>query len=478
MDYIHTSKLTIPLDIEDGASQLESLLTGSDDQDFYIRTAGVRYKSSPEFGRMIQKYIAFLTDSLIREYPAIEFRGQVIFSKADWELLFFKNLAYLSVVERLKQIRRRIQVKLRPMVHELRQEKGQEIGASGEEVNERTIKALARLAARQELRSLTEGIDQLTTMDAFLLYRRLFEDHELFGRLAEGTEVAEEWPMICKQSLAWFNSGRISFEDAIPFLYFQGCLAGFPVKTGIRHLIVDEAQDYTALQFEILQRLFPRCSWTILGDPDQTVNPYQCDVDFDQVAHILNNQQSDSASPLIVQLLRSYRSTQEIQAFSRALLPGTKLLEHVQRYGPLPQLVQTASPERTPDLIVRRIQELKKEGWQSIAVISKTKRESEAIYEVLKDKIEITHINSELEEFHRGTVLIPAYLAKGLEFDAVLVYEVGAQAYSREAERNILYITCTRALHRLILYYSGDLSPFISAIDGDLYIGVGRDKAF
>ena len=259
MDFVYNSKLTIPLDIEDGASQLESLLTNPDGQDFYIRTAGVQYKSSPEFMKVIQNYLAFLTDSLIRDYPAIEFRGRVIFSKADWELLFFKNLAYLSVVERLKQIRRRIQVKLRPMVHELRQEKEHEIVATGEEVNERTIKALARMAARQELRSLTEVIEQMTTMDSFLLYRRLFEDPALFYRLANGTEVAKDWLMICKQSLTWFDSGWISYEDAIPLLYFQGCLTGFPVKTSIRHLIVDEAQDYTALQFEILQRLFPRC---------------------------------------------------------------------------------------------------------------------------------------------------------------------------------------------------------------------------
>ena len=199
------------------------------------------------------------------------------------------------------------------------------------------------------------------------------------------------------------------------------------------------------------------------------MNPYQCAIDFDQVAHILNDQRSNSVSPLIVRLIRSYRSTQEILAFSRALLPETKLLEHIQRCGSLPQLVQTESSEMIPDLIVRAIQDLQNEGWQSIAVISKTARARNVIYEALKDKIKITLITWEMEEFHRGTVLIPAYLAKGLEFDAVLVEDVGAQTYCREADRNLLYIACTRALHRLILYYSGALSPFITTIDADLY---------
>jgi DNA helicase-2/ATP-dependent DNA helicase PcrA len=413
--------------------------------------------------------VTFLTDKLIREYPAIEFRGVVIFSKAEWDELFFKNLAYLPVIERLRQIKRRIQIKLRPMVHELRQEKEQEIAATGEEVNERSIKALARLAVRQDLSSLIAEIDRLTTMDPFSLFRRLFEDKTLFSHLAEGMEVTVDWPMISSQSLAWIEKGWISYEDSLPFLYFHGCLAGFPVKNAIRHLIVDEAQDYTALQFEILRCLFPKCSWTILGDPDQAVNPYQQTLDFDKVVNILNALRPDPTSAQIVRLKRSYRSTQEIQAFSRALLPRTESIEHIQRSGPRPQLVKVKSPQMTPELVAGAIRELKNEGWQSIAVICKTAQESATCYDSLKDKTTITLITWEMDEFHHGTVLIPAYLAKGLEFDAVIIYDAGTQVYSRDMERNILYIACTRALHRLLLYYCGDLSPLVAVINTDLY---------
>jgi DNA helicase II / ATP-dependent DNA helicase PcrA len=468
-EYANRDKRIVSIEFEDFAAQLEYLLTGYKDMGYHDRTVGIRYKSSPEFTKVIENYLAYLSSEMIKDYPAIEYGGRTIFSKEDWQLLFFKNLAYLPLTERLKQIRRRIQVQMRPLVHELRLEKEEEIAATGEEVNERVIKALARLAARQELSPLTVEIERMTTTEPILLYRRLFEDSSLFYRLAVGTEVPASWPMISIQSLNSLDKGQLLYEDSIPFLYFQGCLTGFPIKTGIRHLIVDEAQDYTGLQFAILERLFPKCSWTILGDLDQTVNPYKSVLEFEKIPNILNKGQSESS--LIVRLQKGYRSTWEIQAFSRALLAKTEVVEHVRRFGPRPQVVKI-QPEQFADCITQKIQEFKKEGWRSIAVITKTAVECATAYKALHDNVAITLITSEMEDFQHGTVLIPVYLAKGLEFDVVLICDAGSQGYGREEERGILYVACTRALHRLGLFYSGELSPLVKAVNKDLYDSV------
>jgi DNA helicase-2/ATP-dependent DNA helicase PcrA len=462
-------KMISSIELEDFTAQLECLLAEHGKKDCRMRAAGISYKASAEFAEIIENYLAYLSNELIKDYPAIEFRGRMIFSKEDWQLLFFNNLVYLPVTERLKQIRRRIQNQMKPLVHELRREKEQEITATGEEVNERVIKALARLAARGELIPITAQVERLTTAEPLLLFRRLFEDEDLFRRLAAGAEMPEDWPAISKQSLDALDQGRLFYEDSIPFLYFQGCLTGFPVRSDIRHVIIDEAQDYTGLQFAIFKRIFPRCSWTVLGDPDQRVNLYQRAIGFEKVANILNEGQP--GSPLIVRLRKSYRSTQEIQAFSSALL-GKMEAEHIRRSGILPHIVKVRTSELIADCIAGTIQELQDTGLRSIAVITKTAVESAAAYEALKNKLKITHITWEMDEFQSGTVLIPAYLAKGLEFDAVLIYNAAKHVYGREEERSILYVACTRALHRLLLFYSGELSPLLAAVHKDLYDGV------
>ncbi len=467
-------KEAVSIRFEDFTDQMEYLLTGAKENDFEVRIAGIGYKFSPQFMKVIDNYLVYLHDGLIRDYPTLDFRGQVFFSKEDWQTLFFKNLAYLPLTERLKKIRRRIQIQMRPLIHQLRREKEELIASTGEEVNERDIKALARIAAREELISLTDKIESMTTTEPFLLYRRLFDDANLFRRLSAETEVPPpvraKWSEVCKQSLDSLEKGIFLYEDVIPFIYFKGCLTGFLAKTDIRHVIVDEAQDYNCFQFAILKRLFPKCSWTILGDPDQKVNPYQPVLEFPKIADILEGHQPNS--PInwgMICLQKSYRSTWEIQSFAWAILGRSDPSNHIQRPGPRPQVVKTQDPAQLPESIIQTIKEVQKEGWRSIAVITKTAGESKAAHEVLREKIPINLLTYEMEKFYSGLVLMPVYLAKGLEFDAVLIYDAGEKAYPCEEERGLLYVACTRALHRLFLFYSGELTPLVKGIQKDLY---------
>ncbi len=483
-DYVTNNKARIPGKVEDWNTQIEYLLKGCGDQAYATRMAGIHYKLTG-FITVIENYIGFLENDLIRNYGDIRFQGRMVFPQEDWETLFFENLRYLPVLERLKQIRQRIQVNLRPLIHELRQEKEKVIAATGEEVNEKTIKALARLATRQELDGLLADVDQMTLLDPFLLYRRLFENRDLWERLAQGTKVPREWAAICKQTLSRFNDGIIPYEDSLALLYLQGSLAGFPVRNDIRHVIIDEAQDYTPFQFKILGRLFPRCSWTILRDPDQTVLLHIPVAGTDEVINSLEQPLSkadagdtcdDKTGPnsLVIQLTRSYRSTREIQVFCRALLLDPAPVASIRRSGIRPQLIPVKHSGSIADddytaAITLGIEELVHEGWRSIGVICKTASEAAVAYKAFKNRVAINLITWEMGEFERGTIVVPAYLAKGLEFDAVLVYDASARIYHREVERSLLYIACTRALHRLKLYYRHELSPFVAKIDEALY---------
>lgn len=466
-DFMKRSVEHKPIRIEERAEQMEYLLSAQEDEQFHIRVRNIRYKSSADFEKLLEAYLYYLQKRLVSDYPAIEFDGQVIFSKEDWEKYYLDSLSYLPVVRRLRKIRELIQTRMQPLVHRLREAKIREITDAGQEVNEKVIKALARVAARKELVALTARIERLTELNPLVAYRRIFRDRNFFQLIGAEHLVPKDWTEIRKQTIQlWDRHGCIPYEDSFAYIYFQDMLEGFPVNQDIRHLVVDEAQDYTHFQYKILKHVFPNSSWTVLGDPAQVVYPYLQTADFASAAEIIGYD-----NPLFVQLTRSYRSTCEIQAFCQALLPAVAPAQSVDRTGPKPKVVQLQHERCMSDALLAAAGRYLEEGWQSIAMICKTAREAAALFETVKQKLSAHLIVSEDDEFYRGVVIIPAYLAKGLEFDAVLVVGADQGRYCHQTERHILYTVCTRALHRLDIFLSGTMTPFISQMDAELYQG-------
>jgi DNA helicase-2/ATP-dependent DNA helicase PcrA len=468
-DYLSRVLSYLPFDVEERDTQLEYLYSQAEEPNYPNRIAGIHYKSSPAFAKLIVNYVRKI-ENKIQNYPDLIFNGVTIFTQKEWSATFSSTLAYLSPAKRLAQLKRTVQIRLRPIIHQLRHEAALKIADSGEEVNEQVIKALARLAVKEQMAEFTAELHNRTTLDPFPLYRRLFEDKRLLGQLVEDTAVPAAWEDICTLTLANFDQGKILYEDALPLLFFEGCLVGFPTRDDIRHLVIDEAQDYTLLQYEILKRIFPKSAWTILGDPAQAIHPYLQTADFETAAKLLINKAFDAVPPLILHLSRSYRSTSEIQSFTRQILTNPEIAEQVHRSGPLPQIIRVDSPEMIFQSIAGTIGLLQAEGWRSIAVICKTWAEAATAFKGLDRCAKISLITPETIEFQHGVVVVPAYLAKGLEFDAVLVYNVSNAVYRSEPERNILYTVCTRALHRLLLYYTGALSCLIDGVSPESYV--------
>jgi DNA helicase-2/ATP-dependent DNA helicase PcrA len=241
-DYLIRNLAQLPFNIEERDEQLEYLYQRKNQTDYTVRTASIRYKSSEAFTRVITNYIRVIQDR-IQNYPDIVFEGETIFTQSEWSTLFGQTLSYLSISRRLAQLKKMIQIRLRPIIHRLRSEEVEKIAATGEEVNERVIKALARIAVKEKMAAFIGEITERTIVDPLILYRRLFEDQTLLQRLAGGDPMPAEWPAICRLTLTGLEQGRIFYEDSLPLLYFQGCLNGFPTKSGIRHLVLDEAQD-------------------------------------------------------------------------------------------------------------------------------------------------------------------------------------------------------------------------------------------
>jgi DNA helicase-2/ATP-dependent DNA helicase PcrA len=471
-DCVSESINQLPIRLEARTSHLEIVLSNRNGHEQDLHADNIRFKSSRNFEQIIEEYIYWMQTSLVDDYPEIEFRGQIIFSKAEWKHYYLGNLASMPVMIRLEKIKQVLEGRIRPLFHTIRKEKEAEIMERGEEVDENAIKALARIAAREEFSLLYDKIDKLTKLVPLSEYRRLFKGNWLIARSTAKTDFPKAWQAIQKQTLSFINKGLLPYEDSAPFIYFQGALQGFPINRDIKHLIIDEAQDYTRMQFKILVTLFPNSTWTVVGDPAQAVHPFLNTASFNDMSEIIGTEKSTA-----FRLTRSYRSTKQIQAFCQALFSYKTEVESVNRSGSLPSVTRI---EKIPDLIptlIDTIENIHKEGWHSIAIICKNTYQAKNIFSELKSQIDLTLVIDEDDTFHQGIIVIPSYLAKGLEFDAVLVINADTVNYSHEEERHVLYTICTRTLHHLSLFYFGSLSPFLSRMDESLYQTIPSCKA-
>jgi DNA helicase II / ATP-dependent DNA helicase PcrA len=230
-------------------------------------------------------------------------------------------------------------------------------------------------------------------------------------------------------------------------------------------VFVDEVQDYTPFQLEYLKRLFPRCKMTVLGDLNQAIYAHASVLKhYDPVLQLYGPDQTE-----IIQLKRSYRSTKQIVKFTRGMIAGGEEIIPFERNGDLPLVTIVSDREQLHDRIASSIETLGKEGYESIAVICKTKGESEDAYESLKQLVSVSLIGKSTPVYEKGVVVIPAYLAKGVEFDAVLIYNASNLQYSHEDERNLFYTACTRAMHHLHVYSLGQPCQFITSVDSNTF---------
>lgn len=221
-------------------------------------------------------------------------------------------------------------------------------------------------------------------------------------------------------------------------------------------------------QYEYLKKLFPRARMTVLGDFGQAI--------FTQATELYG-----ADSPLIrlygetdtslIRLVRSYRSTREIVEFTKSLLPDGKEIVPFERTGKKPLLCKAGGDEQLAARMVGDLAALRAEGFDSIAVITQTAAESREAYDLLSAQgcSLLQLVTQQTLTFEKGTMVIPAYLAKGVEFDAVLIYDASSRTYHRESERKLFYTACTRAMHRLLLYTTGEWTRFILELDESLY---------
>lgn len=250
------------------------------------------------------------------------------------------------------------------------------------------------------------------------------------------------------------KNGRLEYADVFPLIHLKMKLEGIRSPwRGVKHLLIDEMQDYTPVQYAVLGRLFG-CRKTILGDAHQSVNPYNGST-AEQIREVLPRS-------IRVSLNKSYRSSYEITQFARRIRPNDEL-EAIERHGEEPSIQAFASRAREIEGLQREIAAFGEGDLNTLGVICKTQKQARRIHEALADAgLEVRLVTEGSRSFGQGVLVCTAHMAKGLEFDQVLVPEVTATNYRTQMDRNLLYVACTRAMHRLALTHTGSVSPFLA----------------
>lgn len=475
-------------DLEHPLEQMEYVLCAMQEPGYDARLEGIRFKSSALFMQVIDLYTDSLKKSGLR-FHDLTFQGRTLIPSDQIHDYFYSLDPSLPIPNRMSLVARWLLAELKK--HE-RTERNQpwvddELELLDKEDFVKAYQSLRRknqyredsfddydrerelLAARivtRMFKPLRAEIQELGFIDSQAVYSQLFSQPELLSSFLPSADCPADWSTICAHTLERLDQKQLAYEDTPAFLYLKERLEGFQTNTHVRHVFIDEAQDYSPFQFSLIQRLFPRAKMTVLGDWNQAIYAHAYDSSsFEGVSSLYEPDQIETFL-----LTKSYRSTRPIVLFTRQLIAGGEQIEPFHRDGLVPSITLAAHEAARIDMIHSRILELQKNGHQTIAIITKTAAEAEKAYQQMHELIVLRLISSHTISFDTGVLIIPSYLAKGVEFDAVIIYDASRTQYQHERERKLFYTACTRAMHELHLFYIGEISPFLQDVSPDSYV--------
>lgn len=306
-----------------------------------------------------------------------------------------------------------------------------------------------------------QGIRESLKLDVVELYRRLFQDEAYFCRLLNGgepmqNELPEEIKEIWEYTKDNLEADRLYYDDAIAVAYLYLKIYGADAYRNIRHVVIDEAQDYYPLQYEIFGLLFPYAKFTILGDMNQTIEKHEDLSLYGQIRNIFNRKKSS-----LVVLDQSFRCTNEILNFSLRFIEHSPQIKSFNRNGDSPEAVAADHFKALISQIAQEVKLCQERGFRSIGLICKHKENAVRLWKAMEPEMDVPLISDGGVSELSGAFIIPVYMAKGLEYDAVLICDADSRNYVDEDDKNLLYVACTRALHRLSLFGEKELSPLI-----------------
>lgn len=334
------------------------------------------------------------------------------------------------------------------------------------ESGEKEEKFLAKKIVTKELKQVAKKINHHRFLNIRGQYLAFLRAVPKIVDLAKWNISESEWQDHIEQVKERLRKHKIKMSDITPYLYLYDLMTGRRTDYTMRYAFIDEIQDYTPFQLAYLKYNFPKAKFTMLGDLNQAIFTKDASKNLlSQISKLFDPEKTD-----VVQLTRSYRSTKEITDFTKQILRQGEKIEAFDRKGPKPAFYKRDSIEKE----YRALEDILTENDNqnlTTAIITKTLAEAKEVAQVLKERnIKATLIGSANQRLVEGTLVIPSYLAKGLEFDAVVAWDVSAKQYHELDETQLLYTIASRAMYKLDLTYLGEKSPILSSLKEGTYI--------
>lgn len=438
----------------------------------------IAFKSSMRFKEILDEYIAQIEQQLI---PEEDFRigDWVVYTHQEILELFFRDYRSWPVLKRVRELKKHFSKRLKDRkdeyIRKLQQKCNLQIERfklkmpDSDERQQLIIKTIDHKNERVEevQRFVKEGVKEylkkITGLSPVKYYRDLLTDPTLLTTFTKNEIEQDLLEHLRRETLASLNSGQIELEDLAPLVYLKFCFYGLEERIPVKHIVIDEAQDFSVFQLYAIKKIIKDSSFTIFGDLSQGIHSYRGLNDW----QLLRREVFGEEESEFLTLEQSYRTTVEIMEAANCVINRINkgqlvLAKPVVRHGDQVKIIKEEGIPGIAKAIEEKIAQVRGAGYQSIAVICKTIAECESFAGHFNDATAPVIMTGKETEYRSGLVMLPSYLAKGLEFDVVIIANADSRNYrENELDTKLLYVIMTRPLHKLYIYYSGELTPLL-----------------
>lgn len=445
MKYMGISKVKL----ESKNKTLQEVLAGN------VEGKVISDKSSIKFLRLIEKFVDFYVQSHLKD--DIEYEGLKICSVEDMKPYFNKEVFSIEkgYSERANQYIKILIKKIKDNSDDLAHNiwlryRDEYLGLPKDSPRRKEILDEVdkiQMEIKKGCPTSIKNYFKFMKVNPLALYQSFIENLNIFTQNDQNSlKELQDY------TLSRLSKKQIGFEDLSPLLLINYSLNGVKDFKDFSYLVIDEAQDLSLAQYYVLKKLFPSAKFNVFGDVNQSVYDYQSIHDWDELNKVIFNNKAN-----MLDLNKSYRTTVNISNASNLILShlGQNNSECVARPGN--EII--VSNDITYNNLVSQIKTLLDKEYQSVAIICKDEKESNMVYKKLsKLGLNVSVITEKNEEYHGGLCIMPSYLSKGLEFDAVILYNANNINYTDSyIDSKLLYVAMTRAMHELYVNYNGEL---------------------
>jgi DNA helicase II / ATP-dependent DNA helicase PcrA len=444
---------------------------------FVRRTS--EFKASMHFKEALDIYLKVIEENFI---PKEDFMigPTVIYKYGELNELFIKQYSMWPIARRVDEIKKnlktRLQTRKQSIMNQLHDDSDKRVALlkatildedeKQQLVSQTIIQRDYALEHSENLakKAITDYIKKISKLSPYDYYMDFVNDPSMFNQASAQWLDTEMSGFAQSYTAEMLKSGYLEIEDLAPIIYLKYCIYGMDEKIPVKHVVIDEAQDFSAFQIYVLKRIIKDSSFTILGDLNQGIHSYRGIKDWNELTeHVFSDRKNE-----FLTLEQSYRTTVEIMDAANIVLDKVKGREvnkgrPVIRHGEEVKITPMPDTKSIIKEIAQNIADFKAQSYKSIAVICKTLKECKDVHAALSKQVDnISLISGKEEVYKSGIVVLPSCLAKGLEFDGVLIFNADSAGYTDdELDIKLLYVAMTRPLHKLYIYHTGELTPLL-----------------